>query len=168
MIFFGLILVGGAAYYLLSQHISERRAKAEEYTATLRLLKHIRGALSSGGGRLCDILHGFASKPLSDNRLLHVLCTDEVRGAEGSGAVFFRDSLQDISFLIDAADAKRLVAYFEDFGKGYIEEEKRRLSEITEYFSLREKEFIEKSEKDIKAARIIFAFAFVGAFILLL
>lgn len=168
MIFFGLILVGGAAYYLLSQHISGRRAKAEEYTETLRLLKHIRCALSSGGGRLCDILHGFDSKPLSDNRLLLVLRADEMRGNGGADPVFFREGLRDIELLVDRDDAERLVAYFENFGRGYIEEEKRRLTEITEYFSVREKVFIEKSEKDIKAARIIFAFAFVGAFILLL
>ena len=165
------MLLGAAAYMLLLQSFSQLKKKEEEYSAIVALLGHMRGKLASGGGRLCDILHGFASRALEDNGLLAVLKNDGIRNSPGGNVArncFFRDSIGKIEFRIDKRDAEKLTAYFESYGKSYIEEEKRKLDEITDYFCGKEKSFSEKTEKDIKARQAVFAFAFVGLFIALL
>ena len=174
MLFVGFIAVFASAWCVFSKFTEDIKREKEEYSAIVALLLHIRGALSSGGGRLCDILRGFESAPLEDNGLLGVLRANNVGGLNDSkefcetSRVFFRDNLSEIHLSVDEEDAKRLLTYLRGYGKSYLEEEKKKLSEITEHFSSVEKRFSEKSEKDIKAARTVFVFAFVGAFILLI
>ena len=61
-----------------------------------------------------------------------------------------------------------MIFYIEGFGKNYLEEEKKKLNEIIDFFKGREKNVSEKGEKSIKVTMILFAFFFIGAFILLL
>lgn len=169
MILIGFAALAASAYYLLSRGIEASRRRCEEYTSVLALLLHMRGALSSGGGRLCDIVRGFESDALENSGLLSVLradCTGDA--SDGARGGFFRDNLSRVRFRMDPEDSQRLLDYLRGYGKCYAGEERRRLDEIIECFRAREKCVADKSEKDIKAARAVFAFAFVGIFILLL
>ena len=174
MLFIGFIAVFVSVYCTVSRTVDGIKRKRAEYSAIVALLVHIRAALSSGGGSLCGILRGFKSKPLLDNGLLGVLAADAVGSGNGNavfrenGSCFFRDNLSGLRFVIDESDAKKLISYFEGYGKSCLEEEKRKLSEITDHFSAVEKSFCEKSERDVRAAWIVFAFSFIGAFILLI
>lgn len=173
VIFVGLIAVFASVYLLVSSSVNGIKRKKEEYCAVVALLLYIRGALSSGGGRLCDMVRKFSSEPLEENGLLAVLRSDSVGNSRDSNEpetsrAFFRNNLDKVRFLVDDEDAKKLVRYLRGYGKSYIEEERKKLSEITDYFITREKSFSEKSERDIKTSWIVFAFAFVGAFILLI
>lgn len=172
MLFIGFVALFASVYYAVMSLTEGMGRKRAEYSAISALLLHIRAGLSSGGGRLCDILRTFKSKPLEENGLLAVLAADVVKNENGeigkASGGFFRDNLYRIRFLIDETDAKKLLSYLEGYGKSYIEEEKKKLSEITCYFSEREKSFSEKSEKDTKAIWTVFVFLFVGAFILLI
>ena len=174
MLLVGFIAVFLSALFVFLKFIGGLDKKKDEYSAIVALLLHIRGALFSGGGRLCDILRGFESKPLEDNGLLRVLRADNVKSVNDNAELretsqaFFRENLSGICLSVDENDAKKLIVYLEGYGKTYLEEEKKKLSEITDHFCSVEKKFSEKSEKDIKAAWALFAFAFVGAFIFLI
>lgn len=173
MLYFGLITVGSAVFYLISAAVSSIRHKKDEYDAICALLLHIRGALSSGGGTLSEITRGFKSDTLSKNGLLECLGTDigVLNGNSESykgKSTFFRDRLSDISFSIDKSDADKLILYLESFGKSYLEEEKRKLTEIFEHFRSKSAAVAEKSEKNIKVIWILFVFCFVAVFIFLL
>ena len=170
---FGLIALFASGYCFVSRTVLAMNKKRDEYSAVVALLLHIRAKLSSGGGSLYAILRGFESEPLSKNGLLGVLRADAVGNVESSGTCeknqsFFRDNLSKIRFVIEKDDAKKLLGYLESYGKCYIEEERRKLSEITDHFMQKEKWFCEKNEKDIKALWIVFTFLFVGVLIFLI
>ena len=54
MLFVGFIAVFASAWCVFSKFTEDIKREKEEYSAIVALLLHIRGALSSGGGRLCD------------------------------------------------------------------------------------------------------------------
>ncbi len=158
-----------SAWYFVSSSVSRIRERKEEYSAICALLLHIRGEISSGGGRLCDIIRGFRSEPLEKNGLLTCLRADPVSSGDGSSDnTFFRDKLFAVLFIIDKEDAEKLKSYLSSFGKSYLEEEKKKLGEISEYFLKKENDVVVKSEKNIKAAWTLFVFFFIGALILII
>ncbi len=173
MLYFGLIAVGAAVWYLISAYVGLLRDKEKEYNEICELLMHIRGALSSGGGTLSRIIRSFKSDTLLKNGLLNCLGLDisvvnESSETNRAKDAFFRDKLYDVNFIIEKSDADKLISYLKKFGKSYLEEEKQKLTEITEYFRIKACAFSEKSDKNIKVTRILFAFCFIAAFILLL
>lgn len=169
MILAGFAALAASAYYLLLRWIEASRKRVDEYNGVLALLLHMRGTLSSGGGRLCDMVRDFESVALDENGLLEVLradCVGDSTDAVSGG--FFRDNLSRVRFCIDFEDSQRLLDYLRVYGKCYTGEERRKLDEIVEHFRDRNKCASEKSDRNIKAARTVFAFVFVGVFILLL
>ena len=84
VIFVGLIAVFASVYLLVSSSVNGIKRKKEEYCAVVALLLYIRGALSSEGGRLCDMVRKFSSEPLEENGLLAVLRSDSVGNSRDS------------------------------------------------------------------------------------
>lgn len=173
MLYVGLIFAGIAVWYYISEAVRSIRWKSDEYSDVCAFLLHVRGALSSGGGTLCEITKGFSSEILEKNNFLPCLRADSAslhreRAKSTEENAFFRDKLSKITFALDKEDAQRLIFYIEGFGKNYLEEEKKKLNEIIDFFKGREKDVSEKGEKSIKVTMILFVFFFIGAFILLL
>ena len=157
-----LIFVGG--------RVSAIRERKEEYLAVCSLLLHIRGKLASGGGALCEILRDFRSDILDKNGTLACLGANGALppSAHGADSGFFRDKLSYVTFLHEREDSDKLASYFANFGRSYIDEERKKLDEVIGYFEKKAASVSERSEKDIKTTMILFAFFFVGAFILIL
>ena len=171
MMYLGLIAAALSAGYFVTSYVRRISARKEEYSAICTLLLHIRGKIYSGGGRLCDIMRGFYSEPLEKNGLLPCLREDPVSSGDGEVTVnnsFFRDKLSDVFFLVDELDAEKLKSYLSSFGKSYLEEEKKKLGEVSEYFGKKESDVVVKSERNIKTAWTLFAFFFIGALILII
>ena len=171
MLYLGLFALGIASFYFVSCTVSAMREVEEEYRAVYAMLLHIRGALSSGGGALCEIIKSFRSDVLEKRRMISCLASDPMDKSfferNASEYAFFRDKLSDIDLMMDKTDSEKLIKYLSSYGKNYLEEEKKKLDEIIAYFASRSDTVAEKNEKNIKVIRTMFAFFYVGIVILL-
>ena len=163
LLYLGLGAASVAALLLIGSYTAAIRERMLEYSEIKRLLVHLRGALSDVPLPLPRAVRSFRSECLMRSGLLSALTLGD--GADGS---FLRGRISLDGSKMDEQDKKRIIAYFDLFGKSYIGEERARLGEEIAYFEKRAAEEKRTGESRIKCARILAACGFVSAVILII
>ena len=164
MFYLGYFLILVSVGLFVSSHCSSVRKAVNEYAAVLALLVYLRGAIAAERRTPSEAIASFAK---SEKGIL-IPWLFELKDGERVNSFLRERRLLSEESSLSQDDKKTLSGFFEDFGKGCIDDELLRLDRIISLFEKSVGERRAAAENNIKSTWVLFITVALGLLILII
>ena len=157
----GVLILAVSGYIFVSDYSASLTGRVDEYKSVAKMLEFISSSLSSSIEPIGDIVERFLKRGNCVTGFISEMYT-------------FKDGRFELArgrppksyTLLYENDKDKLQKIFSEYGRYGIEEQRRILNDSKSYFAQRLHEIESVSEKNKKAANLIYTALFIGVFIL--
>ena len=157
----GVLIIAIAGYLFTADYSLSLTGRVKEYKSIVQLLEFIASSLSSSSEPIGDIVNNFLKRGHTVSNYI-----SKMYSFKNGRFELVREPSEERDTLLSQKDREKIKKTFSEYGRYGIDEQRRILSDAKAHFVARLREVEAESEKNKKAAGLIFVALFVGAFIL--
>ena len=159
----GVLILAASGYIFVSEYSASLTGRVEEYRSVTKLIEFIFLSLSSSAEPVGDIVDKFLKRGNTVTKFI-----SNMYSLKDGRFELAREREPKADTLLYENDKEKIRKLFSEYGRYGIDEQRRILNDTKAHFTERLREIESVSEKNKKAANLIYIALFIGAFILVI